>query len=950
MTVDPSVLPGLLLLALELLVLAAVGYIVARVALRQRSDPLALAQGLAVGLALWGLTANFAMYLLPGLAGAIVAWVITIGIGAVLVWREPSAVRVPARTAAVFVVIALAVFWLALAGRQLLSLADDEIRHGMASSIRAGVFPPVVPWNPGLAAPYHYGVVMLVGLLSPPTGLDLAFVNELLGAYIWTTLALVVVAGIFQQAGWVGAFALSPLLLTAGAWTLFGSPNPPSIVQFPVPTGLPETGFRTALMETYWPSFNLPLDTNFNASPPNSWRPSFPLAYVLVFVVLERISVGRVRSWTSSCTLAAILGFAGLVDESVALIGLALWIAFELIHTLRLFHSRQRLATQHAGSDVAPHRTDRWPIVLRAAAGPALTVALLTVSGGVVTGLLTGSSHAGLVPAWHENPASRRPLGELTELAGGFGVLGLGPLVVAIAAVLLARRNPLVLLLTLGSAVFLVAALALRYEPALADISRMDGHARNFALLALLIALGIRLNALRTRYRYVAAAGLIALVAWPTAAAPARTLTLGLERGPQLSNMPPGPREFYEWFQGRHAVKRFRSEVVASYIREHTPAHARVLSPHPNEMTIATGRPNASGFLGAVHFLMGRGPEYSDAIRFLEPAAIEKLGVTYLHTTESWVAELPDRAQRRLNNPLFFEPVVRDGADALYRIKPALFELDSLPDDQSFEALGRAIPADASVYLSSDVDDQAAIRAAFALSHTKRFGEVNTSILHMLYKLPIEPFDIHDPDIVVTSTHLAPVAFAPDKRRPVWWNNSLAVYAPNGGIEPTADPPPRHFSVELSDVHIVEGGISFTATFMDRASDRWTGQDWAVIPADHSKLRIPTQSRSDRRWRAPARLFIGQLQPVPETEFHEYFYLYTFDPRTAALAIWDGATYAPIEHADREFGPGDWILAVRLLDLGREVALIPVLHFTLKASGDWTHQAYPGSLDTMIVR
>ena len=66
MTVDPAVVPGLLLLALELLALAAVGYVVARVALQQTDDWLALAQGLVIGLALWGLTVNFVLHLLPG--------------------------------------------------------------------------------------------------------------------------------------------------------------------------------------------------------------------------------------------------------------------------------------------------------------------------------------------------------------------------------------------------------------------------------------------------------------------------------------------------------------------------------------------------------------------------------------------------------------------------------------------------------------------------------------------------------------------------------------------------------------------------------------------------------------------------------------------------------------------------------------------------------------------
>ena len=213
MTVDSNVLPGVLLFALELLALAAVGFVVARIALGQRNAPLALAQGLVIGPALWGLIVNFIMFLLPGMAGAIAAWVVVLGIGAGLAWRAPSELRLSARTAAVFVAAALALLWLALAGRQLLSLADTEIHLGLAASIRAGGYPPVLPWNPGQPAPYHYGVDMLVGLLAPPSGPDLAFVTELLGAYIWTSLALVVVASILKYGGWVGALALSPLLL-----------------------------------------------------------------------------------------------------------------------------------------------------------------------------------------------------------------------------------------------------------------------------------------------------------------------------------------------------------------------------------------------------------------------------------------------------------------------------------------------------------------------------------------------------------------------------------------------------------------------------------------------------------------------------------------------------------------------------------------------------------------
>ena len=949
MTVDSDVVPGLLILALELLALAAVGFVVARVALGQRYAPLALAQGLLIGPALWGLIANFIMFLLPGVAGAIAAWVVIVGIGAALAWRAPSELRLSARTAAVFVAAALALLWLALAGRQLLSLADDEIHLGLAASIRAGGYPPVIPWNPGQPAPYHYGVDMLFGLLAPPTGPDLAFVTELLGAYIWTGLALVAVTLILRYGGWVGVIGLSPLLLSAGAWTLIGSPNPPSILNVPVPTGLPTTGLRTALTEMYWPSFGLPLDTNLSASPPNSWTPSFPLAYALAFIVLERISSGRNRTWPSTVTLAALLGFVGLVEEAVALIGVALWIAFELAQTLRTLQTFRLLHTGRESTHSAQHRNDHWPSVLRAAAGPALTVLLLTASGGVVTGLLTGSSHSGLSLELIDNPSSRRPLGTIDHLAGGVGILGIGPFVVAAVAIVLAWRSPLVRMLAVGSCAFLAAALVLRYEPSPADITRMDGHARNFALLALLVALGLRLASLENRQRYVAALGLITLVTWPTAASPARSLSLALERGPQLSNMSPGPREFHAWFLGRQAVRPFRSDVVAEYIREHTPVYARVLSPHPSAMTIASGRPNASGYANMLHFLVGTGPEYKDAIRYLEPTAIRNLEIDYIHATDTWVASLPERAAHWLNDPGLFELLVRDGADALYRVQAAFLELNIPPAQGSFESLRRAVPESASVYLSHDIEPRDGIRAADALSHTQQFGEVRTSVLHLLTRLPLEPLGKQDPDLVVTSSRLAPSAFAPAMRRPIWWNDGLAVYAPTAAIKPIMDPPPSHFSANLSDVRMVDGRIAFTATFTDRATDLWSGQDWLVISADHSRWALPDKSTVARRTQAPARSFMGQLQPVPETEIHEYFYLYEFEPRTATLTLWDGTSYANLDQHSREFGPGEWILAVRLLSGSQEAALIPVLRFELAASGDHTYEVYEGSLNAMLL-
>ena len=109
-TIDPSVVPGLVFLALEFFALALVGFVVSRVLLRQSDDFLALAQGLAVGLALWGLIANFARYLSPGLVGGVAAWIVIVGIGAGLAWRAPSALRLSVPTAAIFVATVLSIY------------------------------------------------------------------------------------------------------------------------------------------------------------------------------------------------------------------------------------------------------------------------------------------------------------------------------------------------------------------------------------------------------------------------------------------------------------------------------------------------------------------------------------------------------------------------------------------------------------------------------------------------------------------------------------------------------------------------------------------------------------------------------------------------------------------------------------------------------------------------
>ena len=107
MTIDGAVVPGLLFLLAEFAALAAVGYVIARVALRETDDRVALAQGLVVGPAIWGVFVNLVMYALLGLAGAIAGWIFVLALAAVLIWRAPAPIRPRGRTVAVFAAAAL---------------------------------------------------------------------------------------------------------------------------------------------------------------------------------------------------------------------------------------------------------------------------------------------------------------------------------------------------------------------------------------------------------------------------------------------------------------------------------------------------------------------------------------------------------------------------------------------------------------------------------------------------------------------------------------------------------------------------------------------------------------------------------------------------------------------------------------------------------------------------
>ena len=895
---------------------------VARVVFDQTDNRLALAQGLVIGPALWGLLANFILHLIPGLAGALCTWVVTLALAAALAHQVPNRLRVSLRTIAGFSLASLAVFWIALASRQLLSIPDEDIHLAISATIRAGQFPPVLSWIPEQPLPYHYGADLLIALLTPPAGPDLAFTTEILSAYIWTGFAMVI-ATVLVRHGGNGALVLAPLALTAGAWSLIWYTQPPDIARILVPAGIPTAGIRSTLTEIYWPSVSLPWEWPGEASPPNVWKPPFVHSYALALVVLERAAAAserRRRTWP----LALLVGFMGLMAEEVALVVLGLWVVLEAVVLLR--------------SRDIPAQTRR--ALLRVSAGPVLAGILLAAGGGVVTSLLTGVEGKDLSLGWHADAWSRRPLGTFDVFPGSIGLVGLGVVPVALAGVLLARRNYLVLALAAASAALLLAALILQYEPA-GEVTRLDGHARNFALLALLTGLAIRLRTFRPRWRLAALAALGALAVWPTAALPAHNMAAAVGRGVHLANAQPNKRAFDEWVMGRAVITPLRSNRIAAFIRNQTAIDARVFSPQPHAMTAATGRPNASGFPTLIHLFGLTGAEYEDVLRFLEPAAVRRLGFRYVHASDTWVGNLPDRAKSWLQNPDLFEPLVRDGPDALYRVQPAFLALDPQPAPQSYRALEQAVPAGATVHVPTPTTPLTAIRVASILPQARILGALDPQVHYSLTEIPTEPLEGRVPDIVVVERD---VAFDVSTRTfaPIWWNHAVVAYATRPGIAAPIGPPApsaAYVGVQVTEVHSTDRQVTFTATFADHAPGEWTGQDWLLVRIEDSRWGLPTDYESDGYTLVGARWFGGQISPGLGSTTHTY----RFNAGHGQLLVQqdDGEFVVAPESGDR-LTAGTFVLAARLRLEYLQAATIPVLQIDISESGHLTFTVFQG--------
>ena len=206
------------------------------------------------------------------------------------------------------------------------------------------------------------------------------------------------------------------------------------------------------------------------------------------------------------------------------------------------------------------------------------------------------------------------------------------------------------------------------------------------------------------------------------------------------------------------------------------------------------------------------------------------------------------RARRWLADPALFERLIRADGDALYRVQPAFRALDPAPVASSFEALRRAVPATATVYLPVAHDPVTRLRLASLLGHARLLGEVDPSPLHLLTEIPSEPLEGRVPDVgVVPRDRLYDVSR--HGFTPIWGNEELVAYTtrPVSGSAIELPPGPANFAVQMGEGQVRPDRVAFSATFTDQASEQWTGQDWLVIEVEDTPWTLPTEYEADGR-------------------------------------------------------------------------------------------------------
>lgn len=879
----------------QLLVLSAVGAGVVRVVWPGVTPNVARSTGLMVGPALFGAATAFAMYAVPGATGVVVGWAGVLGLAAGLSWRRrlPPRGLVPGWRCAAFW---LAVFIVALSARQQYWIPDAMVHTPLSASLMAGVFPPRFPWTPDVPAIYHFLPELLIGALNLGLGPGLALTTEILGAFVAAGLAALLVA----VAADLGASRLSmaislPLLLSPGLWTLVLFSDRPAALQMAIPVGIPEAGLRAALGSVYVPAIGSAATTPVEAAPPNIINPHFIWSHGLALTAALLATVRARHCLTGAVVLALLMSALSAIDETVFVAVLPALAGYVAVRTA-----------------VDPRNWKRWiPLTLALVAGTALAV----IQGGVLSDLLLRAS-VGLDVASLQSPTPELAwLGGVRAVGGGLGTLTVGTvaiLVVSAAAAYLVRSDALVVIVVMALALF--AGFALVHFPASPmDTARLEGHALNLAMMALAISLAV--GAAKVRHRFALHGGgllLAGLVVWPTSADSVGRMAEALADGPRLYVAGSRPVE--------HAPSFSRRSILDAEIAEHRPfleavsaevaPNERILTANVKLVAAATGRPVPLGYATWPHYVGLPGPEYLDAVRFLEAGALKELGIGFVHVDAALLAGMSDAARQRLASPSEFRLVFQSPSlsDSLYAVVAG-----STPPHAAEPSSFRALTELASgrrVLVSSATHPLERLPLYYALRTNEQVHGRWDDPAHFRRDVRIHPATGETVDLIALPNSLYPSPVAPDYRAPAWSGEGVRVYdVSRPGAGRPERPPIRVEGRSLLD------GKGIRVTSLPGWSESWTGTDWVIFREAEPHTGIPAILEKGLRW------FPGQLAPKSPGQRIEI----RFDAADGQLhqRQADGA-WSAVGDAAGALPAGSYVLTLRFSANGRSVFFAPI--------------------------
>ena len=913
--VDVGLLPGLLLFALELAAIAVFGYVVVRGLLGQARGYLAASQGLIAGLALWGLLLNAAFYVAPGAVGVVLAWLAAAALTGILIWKKRVEPRPTLSAAATFAAICLPIFWISLSARQLLWIPDIGAHVPLTASMMAGNFPPAFPWNPNEAANYHYGLDLIIGGLEAGTGLGYVLVTELLGAFSVTALFLIVGSLLSRNRSLSSSVLIAPLMLSAGAWTLVLVGDQPWPVSVAIPVGLPQAGIRASVLDVFFPGAGVPWMSPVEASPPNIFNPAFSMSYALLLVLVERLVASGSRPVVGLITTSVLGAYLILLDEPIFAAFAMIW---AIVAAFRFARQRIRRISELAAG----------------AAGIALLIGLAVVYGGVLFDSIfrnTGGE-SGLSLVWPDLP-NLAQLASLERLPGNLGILGIGPLMLAGVVALGWRAGAMSLLLAAAGLAMWIASLFVDYEFSISDSLRLQGHFRNLLLIAAILVITYFLARLKPWPRKVAWAVLALLVVWPTVASSGADLWFALKSGPQFEIPTVETRRVQEGIMGRVELAGDLGEVVPG-IKDHLEADASILSPSPFRLSIASGRPAPYGYIGFTQYSGLRGPEYLDAIEHLDPDAIRRLGVSYVHATPKWVNGLPERSRDWLQSPEYFKPLVQSDEGVLYEILQPFRDLAASPAPESFTALRILTGNGARVYIPPVVHPLERLSIAAALRRARLYGDLGDPA-HVRSTLGFSPYSGEELDFVVLPSRLAPTGIPAHRRSPIWSRDTNSVYAVGDIENATSHQELASLSVDIGESRVSRGSIRFKVGFEVGDPSGWTGQDWVVIGDDGTRWAVPVLQARAAHW------YGGQVNPSSRNLRVEY------DWNVAMGTLqWStgGGGFRAAQSSTSELVEGSYVLAIRLTLNGRERSILPILRIRVRPNGAFEFEFFEGPL------